>query len=300
MTLLEGFRIVKHYNLVCLDYHEQAIFVTGMCFAVTSALFIAVYMATSMMDILRMRQDELEQALEETERLEAEKSQFLDIVVHDLKSPLAAIETMITSNLAVYGDKIPPKVKQVMERIPIRTSTLLKFIQELLDLSRIEKIDQVHMNFKPLNFLPIVTATVEMYMKQALEKNIQITLNSDPDIPPIVGNKDHLERMIANLISNAITYTQENGSVNIKITSENDEVILTVADTGIGISEDALPHIFSEFFRADNARKILSSGTGLGLSITKAIVEKHGGTISVKSAEGEGTVFTVKLTTVSS
>jgi len=202
---------------------------------------------------------------------------------------------MVNSMLTVFGHEIPPKVRDVMERIPKRTNGLEKFIQELLDFSRIKNLNQFEMQFKPLNFLPIVTATVEMYMSQALDKNIQIILNAAHDIPPILGNKDHLERMVANLVSNAIRYTLDNGSVNIKILSDNNQVVLSVADTGIGIPEDALPNIFNDFFRAKNARKVSSSGTGLGLSIIKTIVERHGGIITVQSTEGEGTVFTVKL-----
>ena len=300
MTILEGFNIIRHYAITSSIIYTNGTFIMGMCFALTSALFIAVYMATSIMERLKKHQNELLQALEETERLEIEKSHILDVVVHDLKSPLASIETMVTSTLSVYGDIIPPKVKQILERIPYRTNSLIKFIRELLDFSGIKKIDQIQVQFTLLNFIPIVTSIVEMHKNQALDKNISIILNSEPEIPVISGNKDHLERMVANLLSNAIMYTPENGSVHVKISSENDEVILTVADRGIGIPEDAIPQIFNDFFRAKNARKVSSSGTGMGLSITKAIFEKQGGTISVKSTENKGTVFTVQLPCISS
>lgn len=295
MALFEGYAVIAHYNLFCPGYHTQPIFIFGMIAAISSGLYIAVYMASSIMERLRSHQVDLERALEEQKRLEEEKSRFLDVVAHDLKSPLAAIETMVTSSLAVHGDTIPPDIKKIMYRIPERTRELLRFIQDLLEFSRITKLDASETVFKQLNFLPIVAATVEMYMGQALEKNINVSFHSDPGIPPILGNQDHLERMVGNLVSNAVRYTRENGSVTVKISAESQYVVLTVADTGIGIPEQALPHIFSDFFRADNAKKFSSSGTGLGMSITKAIVEQHGGTISVTSEEGEGTMFTVKL-----
>lgn len=295
MTILEGLKIIKHYNLFHSVFFTEATFIAGICFALTSALIIAVYMTTSIMEGLRTRQKLLENALEETERIEMEKSKFLDVVAHDLKGPLASIETMITSAISVYGDEIPPKIRQVMEKIPKRTSSLLRFIQELLDFSKISSLSQLELQLKTLNFLPIVTATVEMYMIEALEKDIKITLNADSNIPPINGNVNHLERMVSNLVSNAIRYTPEKGSVNIKVTYAEHDVILTVADTGIGIPEDELPKIFNDFYRAKNARKFFISGTGLGLSISKAIVEKHGGKITVNSTEGEGTIFTVYL-----
>ncbi|MCE5252199.1 HAMP domain-containing histidine kinase [bacterium] len=295
MTLFEGEGILKHYALFQAKYHTTPLFIISMISAVPSALYITVYLASSIMERLRLHRIELEVTLDEVRRLEMEKSRFLDVVAHDLKSPIASIESLVTSLLSVQGDKIEPSVKQTLERIPKRTKDLISFIQELLEFSRISNLKQITMQFKTLNFLPIVTATVEIYMSQALDKNIRISVQADPDIPPVLGSREHLEHMVSNLVSNAIRYTRENGSVTIKITAKNGDVFLTVADTGIGIPEDALPKIFTDFFRASNAKKFSTSGTGLGMSITKAIVEKHGGTISVQSQEGEGTAFTVRL-----
>jgi len=300
MTIFEGFEIIKHYAILQPVYHTQITFIIGMCFTLTPAFFISAYVTTFLTQRLKIHRNELEQALEKTEQLEIEKSLFLNIVAHDLKSSVASIDTTVKSTLSDYRDKIPPDVKHVMGHILKHTNNLLKFIKDFLDFSILRNMNRLQMKFTPLNFLPIVTATVEMYMNQALDKNIKIKLNSAPDIPTIQGIKDYLEHMIANLISNAIIYTPENGSINIKVTSENDEVILTVADTGIGIPEDAFANIFIAFFRADNARKLSSTGTGLGLPIAKTIAEKHSGIISAKSTEGEGTVFTVKLPAISS
>jgi len=295
ITVLEGLKIIPHYDLYCPNHYSQNIFMIGMIVSLSSALFIAVYMATSIMDRLRLHRLELESALEELRRLETEKSRFMDVVAHDLKSPIASIETMVTVLLTVHGDTIAPKVKEILERIPRRTKDLIRFIRELLEFSRIRKLDQTRVRFKELNFLPIVTGTIEIHMVQATEKNISVSVRADKDLPDIMGNADHLERLAANLISNAILYTPENGSVDISLVSEGDEIVFTVSDTGIGIPEKALPHIFTDFYRAANARKFTSSGTGLGMSITKAIAEMHGGTVTVSSREGEGSTFTVRL-----
>ncbi|MFC1511658.1 sensor histidine kinase [Candidatus Latescibacterota bacterium] len=298
MTLLEGLGLITHYNLLCPGCHTQPLFISGVSFALTSALITSVYMATSIMERLRAHREALEHALNETERLEDEKSRFLDVVAHDLKTPLTSIETMVASNLTVFGEELPEQVKHTLERIPVRTGQLLKLVQELLDFSHITKLDDLTLDFKPLNFLPIVTTSVEMYMPDAMQRNIAVKLTTDQVIPTVRGNKNHLERMVGNLISNAVRYTPNNGSVNVKVTAREGWVILTVADNGIGIPEDEIPNIFKNFFRAKNARKMDQGGTGLGLSITKAIVKKHNGTISFTSTEGEGTVFTVKLPAV--
>jgi len=295
MAVLEGTGVIAHYDLFCPGYYSTPFFITGMITAVSSALYIAVYMATSIMERLRSHQVQLEIALEEQRRLEEEKSRFLNVVAHDLKSPLAAIETMVTSALAVHGDSMTPEVRRIMERIPNRTRDLLRFIQDLLEFSRIQKITDTRTSFEPLDFPAVVSETIDIYTGQALERNIEMTFQSGPDIPPVMGSREHLQRMVANLVSNAIRYTPENGAVTVKVEKENGMVVFTVADTGIGIPERDLPHIFTQFYRADNAKEFTSSGTGLGMSITKAIVEQHGGSISVSSEEGKGTTFTVKL-----
>jgi len=112
MTILEGLKSIHHYALIIPDSSTKLIFIMGNCFALTSALFIAVYMATSIMDRLHLHENRLVQAFEETKRLEMEKSRFLDVVAHDLKEPLASIETMVNSMLTVFGHEIPPKVRE--------------------------------------------------------------------------------------------------------------------------------------------------------------------------------------------
>ncbi len=295
IAIFEWLGFLQHYTLICPDCHINMTFILGLCIALTSTLFIGVYFATSIMDRLRMREEDLVRALDETERLETEKSHFMEVVVHDLKTPLASIETMISSALHVYGNEISPQIREFLERIPKRTNALLNLIQKILDFSRITRIDAVKIDFKPLNILPIVTGTVEMYRGLSEEKNISIQINSATEIPLIMGNQSYLERMVGNIVSNAIRYTLDNGTVTIKLGVENNEIVLTFADTGIGIPEDALPMIFNGYFRAPNAKKLSSIGSGLGLSITKAIVENHGGTILPQSTVGEGTIFTIRI-----
>jgi signal transduction histidine kinase len=266
-----------------------------MCAALSSALFIAVYMASSIMERLRVQRETLERALAETERLESEKSRFMNVVAHDLKSPLASIETMVSSALAVYGDRIPPKVREMMERIPVRTGELLKFIRELLDYSQIRSADLLEVQFEPLDLLPVLREVVDIQGSIARNRNITLSFNAARGVPPVMGNREYLKRVAANLISNAVRYTPENGSVTVTLSPVDKGAVLTVADTGIGIPADDLSRIFTDFFRAGNARKFSPSGTGLGLSIARSIVEMHGGAISVSSTVGAGTTFTVRL-----
>jgi signal transduction histidine kinase len=295
MTVLEGAGILRHYDLVPFGIHQHPVFIAGVCAAFSSALLIAVYMAASIMNRLRARQADLERSLEETARLESEKSHFMNVVAHDLKSPVASIETMVTSILSVYGREISPKALKALERIPVRTQELLRFIRELLDYSKIERLDGTQFPFVPVDLESIIARLTDVHLQTARNKKISLRVNAASGVPAIAGNPELLGHAAENLITNALRYTPEGGTVVIDIRSERDTVILEVSDTGIGIPENDIPHIFDDFFRAGNARKFTSGGTGLGLAIARGIVERHGGAIGVRSRLGEGTVFTVSF-----
>ena len=132
--------------------------------------------------------------------------------------------------------------------------------------------------------------------QKAEDKSITLTSRVDSEVGDIVGNQFSINEMISNLTLNAIKYTPVNKSVHVEATSCGDNVQIDISDTGIGIPADEISKVFEEFFRARNA-KSEKDGTGLGLSIVKQIVERHGGSISVKSQEGQGTTFTVIIPT---
>ena len=295
LVILEGAGVIRHYRLLQSNFHTDHIYMTVVIIAMVSALFITAWVTIELTGRLRRYRLQSHRSFEDKCRIEMEKSHFLDVVAHDLRSPLSTIETMVTSLLEAYGPEMNEDTRDTLERIPKRTRDLIRFIQNLLDFSRMRNQDEIRSHFKPLNFLPIVTSTVEMYMDQAMDKKISMTVQVDRGIPLLMGSGEHLERLVANLISNAIRYTPENGSVKVKLGVNDNTIVLSVADNGIGIPEKDLLKVFNEFYRAGNARRLTTSGTGLGLAITRFIVEKHGGDIQVNSVEGEGTVFTVHL-----
>ncbi len=294
MTVLEGIGTIPHYPLISAVIHSDPVFAAGMIVAFTAVALLTAHLSSAIAENLRFFRFQCERSVEEKSRIEMEKTHFLDVVAHDLKSPLSAIETMVSSILDAYGTEMNEDTRDTLERIPVRTRDLIRFIQNLLDFTQIRGEEEISGYFRPLNFLPIVTSTVEMYTDQAMDKNIAMTVQVEPNLPLILGSKEHLERMVANLISNAVRYTPENGSIKVKLSARNDLTALTIADSGIGIPEKEISRVFEEFYRGSNAYKV-SSGTGLGLPIVKFIVDKHGGAVSVNSVEGEGTVFTITL-----
>jgi two-component system phosphate regulon sensor histidine kinase PhoR len=143
---------------------------------------------------------------------------------------------------------------------------------------------------KPLN------QSIQLYQNEALEKGLDIRLHIDESIPPIRASERLIDDLFNNLISNAVKYTPRGGRIEVNLTrAEGGLVRFEVSDTGIGIPEEDMPRLFTEFFRAENAQRLVEEGTGLGLAIVKEIVDKISGTIRVRSSAGEGTCFSCLL-----
>ena len=129
----------------------------------------------------------------------------------------------------------------------------------------------------------------------AKQKSQSITLEIMDDMPIIIGDKDRIEQVIINIISNSIKYTSENGKINVKLAKDGEYISIKVIDNGIGIPKEDTIRLFERFYRVDKARSRVLGGTGLGLSIARQIVEAHNGSIKLDSVYGEGTVVTIKL-----
>jgi len=130
---------------------------------------------------------------------------------------------------------------------------------------------------------------------QAAKKGLKIKTRFPEGIPAVLGNRDRLEQVVTNILSNSIEFTPQGGSVDVTLGEQGQWVTVTISDTGIGIPESDLPRVFDRFYRVDKARSRRMGGTGLGLSIAKEIVQAHGGTIQVRSAPRRGTSVTINL-----
>lgn len=224
--------------------------------------------------------------LKELDRI---KTDFVNTVSHDLRSPLTA----------VYGfigliDRVGPINQQQAEFIHHIQSSLqniTSLINDLLDLGRIEASQDMLM--VEVNLVDIIKQVLENLEYQSSEKLQEININITEELPPVMGNPLHLQRLIGNLVENAIKFTQLAGKIDIRCRTEAHQLILEVADNGPGIPLEDQPHVFDKFYRGSNITE-LTSGTGLGLSIVKSIVEKHLGRIWLDSSP-LGTTFTVIL-----
>ncbi|MFC1715924.1 sensor histidine kinase, partial [Candidatus Poribacteria bacterium] len=237
---------------------------------------------------------ELQQTVNDLKDVDRMRSEFVLIVSHDLRSPLGTIHTCLKVLLDGILGEIDEKQRDMIQRAERQTDTLLVMVKDLLDFSRI-RVGRSLQKTESLQLNDIIQEIVDFISPQAAGKNVAIEIDTSPHFPHIYADRGNMERLFTNLISNAVKYNLEGGSVNIKAMEDGDMVSVEVSDTGIGIPSDDVARVFDVFHRANNAKSVEEVGSGVGLSIVKQIVEVHGGTIRVQSEEGKGSTFTVDL-----
>jgi len=234
-------------------------------------------------------------AYEEIKNLTEERSRFMLRVAHSLRAPLTAMLNILEVVLGGYRGELNDVQKDYLNRVNRRGWTMASLIDELMSLAE-SKSEKLRLKLASIDLKTLAKRVQRTFQDEAAKRDLSFTVTIPENLPEIQGDEEMIEQMIENLVSNAIKYTYINGQVDVTFSESNEKTILIkVKDTGIGISKSDMDRLFTEFFRAENARSIEEVGTGLGLAIVKEIVDKHGGRISVASEEGEGTVFTVHL-----
>ena len=230
-------------------------------------------------------------ALKELDKM---KSEFIAMVAHELRAPIAAVEQQLMVILNRLAGEVTEKQEELLSRAKERIKGLLDLIKDLLDLSKIEAGRLVQYK-EPLSLSEVIQQVVDLMRAEAEAKRIDLQFSAPPDVPAITADRNAMEGVFANLVSNAIKYTPEGGKVSISLFEEGSCVKTTVSDTGVGIAKEDIPKIFDRFYRVKTARTRQIVGTGLGLFIVKSIVDAHFGSISVESELGSGTTFSILL-----
>ncbi|WLR56099.1 ATP-binding protein [Mesobacillus subterraneus] len=229
----------------------------------------------------------------ELKKLEQMRKDFVANVSHELKTPITSIKGFSETLLdGAMHDKAT--LEAFLEIILKESDRLQVLIQELLDLSKIEQ-HGFRLTNGIVDLVKETNEVIEILKGKAAQKDIMLNLSQYTEEAVIEGDPDRLKQVLINLVSNAITYTPNGGSVEISLTDQGNFVSVVVQDSGIGIEKSEIPRIFERFYRVDKARSRNSGGTGLGLAIVKHIIEAHKGHIEVDSRIGEGTTFTIKL-----
>ena len=234
---------------------------------------------------MQAHMDNLENIIQERTK---ERDAFLAVLTHDMKSPLTSIG--LYAGLLKEHPEILHSKPQMVDSIIRSHATLTRIVNDIQDLKRLET-GNIPLDIELVDLTSIVETVVERLRPFSVQKRIDISLRSNATLP-IYADAYQIERVLENLVSNAVKYTPENGEVYISINADRHAVI-EVEDTGNGIAPSDLEHIFEQFYRCQNSEQ--AAGTGLGLAIVKALVEAHEGSVEAKSVVGEGSVFTVTL-----
>jgi PAS domain S-box-containing protein len=222
------------------------------------------------------------------------KTEFINAVSHDLRSPLSGI--LIATHLVSQTGEVNDQQREFLETIEHRVAAMTEQIDDLLDAARIEA--GIDMELEPCAVAPLISQVVNQLEEQVQDKQLQLEVTVNTNLPPVIGNARRLRQVLSNLISNAIKYTPEGGKINIKTKFSHDEIVVSIQDTGIGIPLTDQPHIFDKFYRVERPEQAHIKGTGLGLAITRSIVEKLGGRIWVQSEINQGSTFSFALPTI--
>jgi signal transduction histidine kinase len=226
----------------------------------------------------------LEDAFQHINRFSADAS-------HELRTPLTILQLELEE--IVQHGKLPAAIVDQIGSALEETQRLSRIVENLMALSRLDA-GEVRMEKILLNLGELAASTAEQMRLLAEEKSLTLRCNVDPAVR-VIGDQSKLKQVVVNLIDNAIKYTPEGGEVGVVVGSNQGNAFLEVFDNGLGISPDAIPHVFERFYRADQARSRDLGGAGLGLAIVKAICSAHGAQIEVSSQESEGSRFRVEL-----
>ncbi|MCG2770454.1 MAG: HAMP domain-containing histidine kinase [Anaerolineae bacterium] len=213
-------------------------------------------------------------------------------LVHELRSPAASIYQTLDVLLQGYaGGSYEDQVK-LMYLVRDRAGVMLDMVNDLLRLGAVRQGAETDKGVDPVQLVEVLRNVLPPMRIKATLKLIDLVVDVPEALPPIGATEGSMEQLLSNLIDNAIKYTDTGGRVIVRLRDEDDSVVGTVEDTGIGVAPEDMSHIFDEFYRASNATRVEPYGTGLGLPIVKRVVELYGGSIQVESELGEGTKFT--------
>lgn len=238
------------------------------------------------------RTRELEKLNQQLKRISEMKSDFVSSASHELRTPLTSIKGYSSILTSGKLGPVTPEQQARLEKIHQHSNELVEMINTLLDISRIER-GKTEMKLEPFSLKDLILKVVDLLQPQYLARKIQSKLDLPKTMEPLQGDVAQLQRVLINLLGNALKYTPDNGSgvVAIVVKPSDQKYEIAVSDNGVGIPEEALPKLFTEFYRVDTPMNQEIKGTGLGLSLVKRIIEAHKGTIGVESKLGKGTTF---------
>ncbi|MHB8173700.1 MAG: PAS domain-containing sensor histidine kinase [Nitrospirota bacterium] len=237
---------------------------------------------------LQEQASSLEKAVEEKTK---EQEEFTAMLTHDLKTPLTSI--LGYSSIILSGELglVPEKHMQPMEGILINAQRMLGLVRNILSMGRIkERI--LELDRSPVKIQSLITEAIRNMAPQINDKGHTTSIEFEPNLPPVLADKEHLERVLCNLITNAVKFTPHGGRISFAARKADEFVEIRLTDSGMGILPEEVPMLFDKYYKGAGSS---SRGSGLGLFISKTIIDAHGGAIAVESRAGEGATFILSL-----
>lgn len=241
-------------------------------------------------DDLRLRASELAEAYQKLAEQDLARREFLTNIAHELRTPLMAASgylQMLQSG-AMSGDQIPIGIDTVARNV----QQIANLVNDILFL---QEMDLVLPEFQTVDLNEVAKNVTDRYAPKAVERNVNLRFAPSPSLPRVSGDSKSLERAIAALVDNAIKFSPKGGDVDVRLSTRGDDVLLAVEDHGIGIEKENMTRIFDRFYHLERHEGDLFGGIGLGLAITKQVIEQHQGNLTVTSAPGKGSTFTILL-----
>jgi two-component system phosphate regulon sensor histidine kinase PhoR len=234
----------------------------------------------------------------ELRRLQQIRAEFIDNLSHELRTPLTTVSLLaetLTREAEAAGDSVPTRMRDRIAKIEVETGHLVQMMNELLDLSRIESGGALGM-VDLLDLGQVATESTERLRLFADRQGVTLGVDVTTPLRAVRGDEARLGQVLVNLLHNAVKFSPDGGDVTVTVSSVGSEVVVAVADHGVGIPRAAQARIFERFYKVDRARgRGEAGGTGLGLAIARHIVEQHGGRVWVESVEGAGSTFSFSL-----
>ncbi len=311
LVVLECAGAIPHIHLegfIAQELCHNRLYLAAVLSALAGTLYASTYVATSIAGELRKRQREvaslkdrclidlgaLEEANKKLMELDRLRTHFLAMASHDLKAPLAAVQSYLQVILGGFVGEVNEAQRDMLERSSIRIEELLKLINDLLDATRIEA-GQIVQEMEETSLAEVVEDALENVRSSAAEKGLELITDVPEALPEIMASPRRLVQVLTNLLNNAVQFTPSGGRITLRVRELDEHLQVEVMDTGIGISPEDMPRIFEEFYRG---KDVETKGAGLGLAIAKKIVEAHGGKIWAESPYPEserGSKFTFTL-----
>ena len=239
---------------------------------------------------LRMKAGELAVAYQRLAKEELARREFLTTIAHELRTPLTAARGFL--EMARFHDLDEADLKDVLGTVGRNVEQIITLVNDILFLQEVEIVmPEMH----PNDIGDLVNYAVDQMEQQASDANVEFIVEIENDVPKIAGHVRSIQRALVQLLDNAVKFSPQGGIVKIHISRDTEGAKVSICDSGIGIDEKVLPHIFDRFFHMDKIGSDVFGGLGLGLSITKQVIEQHNGRIEVESKSGEGSTFSIFL-----